>query len=78
MASRRSVAGVPAGGLVAALASIVPTGSATAAPGDATVTVQVVALRAQSSFDTLDAADFYPEVTIAGQVFGGHDLGRTR
>ncbi len=64
-----------AGSLIAATgitaASTTTARPAAAATADATVTVKIEAVRALNETDATSAPDFYPQVYIGGQAFGG-------
>jgi hypothetical protein len=68
-----SALGVPALGALGVPALGAP-GPAAAADPQATVTVKIVEVKALDSLDTTSPADFYPQVYIGGQAFGGGQL----
>src|SRR6266540_562755 len=55
-------------------AAVTSAGPAAAAEAQATVKVTIEEVTALDSLDFTDAADFYPQVYIAGQAFGGAQL----
>jgi uncharacterized repeat protein (TIGR01451 family) len=79
MVAQRALAFLSTGLLSTSLAAVAVVAPplatpAAAAPADATITVTIEAVRALDAIDSTDGADFYPDVDIAGETFGGASL----